>query len=134
MSFDIFVVLGLDVLVNNAGLMHSHKLENITMEVIDEAMDVNVKAALKLTQKCVKHLEASSIKSIVNVSSIAGKSCILFSTLQIREHQKAFEKTFHVLNRTPSLPGCTVVQDHQSRHGSDDPLHGSGSCTQGNPR
>lgn len=58
--------------------MHSHNLENITMEVMDEAMNVNVKAALKLTQLCVKPLENSSVKSIVNVSSIAGKTSHLY--------------------------------------------------------
>lgn len=53
--------------------MHTQTLENMTMEVMDEAMNVNVKSALKLTQICVEHLEKSTIKSVVNVSSIAGK-------------------------------------------------------------
>merc|ERR1712223_1682702 len=39
---------------------------------LDEAMDINVKSALKLTQLATKWLEKSSLKAIVNVSSIAG--------------------------------------------------------------
>ena len=35
-------------------------------------MNVNVKSALRLTQQSVKWLESSPIRSIVNVSSIAG--------------------------------------------------------------
>ena len=39
---------------------------------LDEAMDINVKSALKLTQLATKWLEKSTLKAIVNVSSIAG--------------------------------------------------------------
>ena len=42
--------------------MHNHKF----------GMNVNVKSALRLTQQSVKWLESSPIRSIVNVSSIAG--------------------------------------------------------------
>lgn len=62
----------LDVLVNNAGVMFSEKLDKVTEEMMDKSFDLNVKTALHLTQLAVKHMENSSIKAIVNVSSIAG--------------------------------------------------------------
>lgn len=52
--------------------MHMANLEKATFEQFDNSMNVNVKSAMRLTQLAVKWLEASSVKSIVNVSSIAG--------------------------------------------------------------
>lgn len=60
------------MLVNNAGVMQIDSLKSLSSETFDITMKVNVKAALKLTQLCIEHLEKSTIKSIVNVSSIAG--------------------------------------------------------------
>ena len=62
----------LDVLVNNAGVMFTDNLENFSEEHFDVSMNVNVKSALRLSQKSVEWLQASTVKSIVNVSSIAG--------------------------------------------------------------
>ena len=62
----------LDVLVNNAGIMHLSTLETLTSKQLDEAMELNLKVALKLTQLCTSWLEKSDLKAIVNVSSIAG--------------------------------------------------------------
>jgi len=60
------------VLVNNAGIVRRETLANMTSESFETSMNVNVRSALILTQASVKYLEASTIKSIVNVSSIAG--------------------------------------------------------------
>ena len=67
-----YYVSALDVLINNAGVMHTANLENITEEHFDDSMAVNVKSALRLTQNAVKWLEQSDLKTVVNVSSIAG--------------------------------------------------------------
>ena len=69
---EIHVFLGLDVLVNNAGIMHTENLAKVSGPQMDEAMDLNVKSALRLTQLATKWLEKSPLKAIVNVSSIAG--------------------------------------------------------------
>jgi len=63
---------GLDVLVNNAGVMRSENLANVTSEAFDESIGLNLKSALILTQKAALHLEQSTTKAVVNVSSIAG--------------------------------------------------------------
>ncbi len=52
--------------------MKIDSLETLSSEVFDLTMNVNVKSALKLTQLSIEHLEKSTIKSVVNVSSIAG--------------------------------------------------------------
>ena len=57
----------LDVLVNNAGVMFTDNLENFSEEHFDVSMNVNVKSALRLSQKSVEWLQASTVKSIVNV-------------------------------------------------------------------
>ena len=59
-------------MVNNAGVMHSANLADLTGAAFDEAMAVNLKSAVMMTQVSVKHLETSSLKAVVNVSSIAG--------------------------------------------------------------
>lgn len=63
---------GLDVLVNNAGIMHTPKLEDLSAQDFEEAMRVNVLSAVTMIQAATKHLEVSPLKNVVNVSSIAG--------------------------------------------------------------
>ncbi len=63
---------GLDVIVNNAGVMCGANFYNMTEQDFDLSMNVNVKSAAIITQHAVQYLVKSDIKSIVNVSSIAG--------------------------------------------------------------
>ena len=65
-------ISGLDVLVNNAGIVRRETLANMTSESFETSMNVNVRSALLLTQAAVKYLELSTVKAVVNVSSIAG--------------------------------------------------------------
>lgn len=58
--------------MNNAGILVLEGLAATTSDHFDDSMNINVKSAMRLTQLASKWLEASSIKSIVNVSSIAG--------------------------------------------------------------
>ena len=52
--------------------MRRENLAEVTGEALDESMNVNLKSAVVMSQKSVQHLENSTIKAIVNVSSIAG--------------------------------------------------------------
>ena len=52
----------LDVLVNNAGVMHSARLSDLSGEDFDESMNINLKSAVILTQKAVPHMETSDVK------------------------------------------------------------------------
>lgn len=62
---------GIDVLVNNAGVLIRSDFASVTMAEVDLSMQVNLKSAVKLCQACLPYLEAGQ-GSIVNVSSIAG--------------------------------------------------------------
>ena len=53
--------LGLDVLVNNAGIMFTDGLEGATEEQVDQCMNANLKSALILTQAAIQYLEQSGM-------------------------------------------------------------------------
>ncbi len=63
----------LDVLVNNAGVFGVGNTAQLTEEEVNRVLDVNLKAAMWITQACVEALAKSSLKAIVNVSSSASK-------------------------------------------------------------
>ena len=65
------ILLGIDVLVNNAGVLIRSDFVSVTMEEVDLSMQVNLKSAVKLSQACLPYLQKTK-GSIVNVSSIAG--------------------------------------------------------------
>lgn len=64
---------GLDVLVNNAGILVRSDFASVSMEDIDLSMNVNLKSAVALSQEALPHLAGRSPPgNVVNVSSIAG--------------------------------------------------------------
>ncbi len=66
-----------DVLINNAGVSEFAVLENITEQMWDRMMDVNVKGAFLLT-RAVLPLLRESVGKIINISSmwgLSGASC-----------------------------------------------------------
>lgn len=60
-----------DVLVNNAGIVHIESLLDITPEHWEETMRVNLRAPLLLAQQVVPGMIAQRLGKIVNVSSMA---------------------------------------------------------------
>lgn len=62
---------GLDILVNNVGVFREAPLERITEDVLDEAFDVNVKAAVMAAQAAAAALRQRA-GVIVNVASLGG--------------------------------------------------------------
>jgi NAD(P)-dependent dehydrogenase (short-subunit alcohol dehydrogenase family) len=63
---------GVDVLVNNAGIFRKVALPDITEEALDEAFDVNVKAAILASKVAAGHMRRRGGGSIVNVASLGG--------------------------------------------------------------
>lgn len=61
----------LDVLVNNAGMVHIGSVETTTLKQFDEIMNTNVRAVFYLTKLVVPHLMKTK-GNIVNVSSVNG--------------------------------------------------------------
>ncbi|WP_158553330.1 SDR family NAD(P)-dependent oxidoreductase [Peribacillus saganii] len=66
----------LDILVNNAGgaLRTPKKLEDISEEHWDLVLDVNLKGTFLASQAAVPHMRASGGGSIINISSIGGRT------------------------------------------------------------
>lgn len=63
-----------DVLVNNAGILHLKPFWEITAEELQEMLDVNIKAVFQLTQKIVPGMVEQKSGAIVNIASLAGKN------------------------------------------------------------
>ncbi len=63
---------GLDVLVNNVGVFHRVTVEELTEEMLDEAFDVNVKAAVMAAKAAAPHMRRRGGGAIVNVASLGG--------------------------------------------------------------
>ncbi len=64
---------GVDVVVNNAGMLDRTRVEDLDDAILDELWEVNLKAPLRLVQAALPHLRASGRGRIVNVSSLSGK-------------------------------------------------------------
>jgi NAD(P)-dependent dehydrogenase (short-subunit alcohol dehydrogenase family) len=63
---------GLDILINNIGVFRRVPFEELTEEVLDEAFDVNVKAAVMASRAGAHHLRRRGGGAIVNVASLGG--------------------------------------------------------------
>jgi pteridine reductase len=63
---------GIDILVSNAGVFRRVPLETIGEQDLDEAFDVNVKAAVLAAQAAAPHMRKRGGGVIVNVASLGG--------------------------------------------------------------
>jgi NAD(P)-dependent dehydrogenase (short-subunit alcohol dehydrogenase family) len=62
----------IDVLVNNAGVNLPGVFHEVTNEVIDRTLNVNVKGAMFLSRASIPHMLKTGRGSIVNMSSVNG--------------------------------------------------------------
>ncbi|MBA8840692.1 SDR family oxidoreductase [Ochrobactrum sp. RH2CCR150] len=61
-----------DVILNNAGLMPSSRLDLLKIEDWDQMIDVNIKGVLYGIAAALPHMQAQMSGHIINVSSVAG--------------------------------------------------------------
>jgi len=63
----------IDILINNAGLLKTGTIEELTDELIDKTLDINVKGPLYTIRAVTSIMKAQNYGRIVNVASITGK-------------------------------------------------------------
>ena len=63
----------IDVLVNNAGILDTSKIDTLTEEEWDKVIDTNLKGTYFAMQKALPYLENGTSPRIINISSNAGR-------------------------------------------------------------
>jgi len=111
-----------DILVNNAGISHYGLLADVTEEIWDEVMAINLKGTFLCTQEMMPHMISQRYGRIINVSSIwglSGASCeVLYSTTKggVNAFTKALAKELAPSGVTVNAvaPGAvqTTMLDH----------------------
>jgi 3-oxoacyl-[acyl-carrier protein] reductase len=64
---------GLDILINNAGVCPVSSFDEMTEAMWDNALSINVTAAMKLTRAVLPMLRASSAARVINTGSILSR-------------------------------------------------------------
>ncbi len=63
----------IDVLVNNAGVMHNGKIAGADVSEWRAMIDVNLTGLMLMTHAVLPHMQAAGSGHIINISSVAGK-------------------------------------------------------------
>ncbi len=63
----------INILVNNAGILHSTPIEEITEEEWDRMMAINLKSTFFMVQKILPEFKKNNGGKVVNISSLAGR-------------------------------------------------------------
>ncbi len=64
---------GVDILINNAGLMPLSFVKNLKIDEWDQMIDVNIKGVMYCTAAVIPHMHAKKSGHIINISSVAGR-------------------------------------------------------------
>lgn len=65
---------GIDILFNNAGVVHNCLLERMSDEEWDGVLDVNLRSIFRITRACVPHLKQSGSGRIINTASVMAEA------------------------------------------------------------
>lgn len=129
-----------DVLINNAGVLHLKPFLEITPDELEEMLKVNIQAVFELTRRVVPGMIARRSGSIVNIASLAGKHGFKSGTgyaatkfalrgfaqslmLELREHDIRVITVFpgsvntRMIGRNPHAPSSeTMLQAEDVAH------------------
>lgn len=64
---------GVDILINNAGILRDATLLKMEESQFDQVIDVHLKGSFLLTQACAKYMTEKKYGKIVNLSSVASR-------------------------------------------------------------
>jgi 3-oxoacyl-[acyl-carrier protein] reductase len=65
---------GVDILFNNAGVVHNCLLERMSDAEWDGVLDVNLRSIFRITRACVPSLKQSSVGRIINTASVMAEA------------------------------------------------------------
>jgi 3-oxoacyl-[acyl-carrier protein] reductase len=65
---------GIDILFNNAGVVHNCLLERMSDAEWDGVLDVNLRSIFRITRACVPHLKQSGAGRIINTASVMAEA------------------------------------------------------------
>src|SRR5699024_3006593 len=65
---------GLDLLVNNAGMMIEREVSEVTVEEWDLMMALNLRAPMFLTQAALPYMRARGGGAVINIGSVEGQA------------------------------------------------------------
>ncbi|QNQ61282.1 SDR family oxidoreductase [Brucella sp. 6810] len=98
---------GIDVLVNNAGILKPSTLEDLSEKDWDAHFDVNAKGVLLMCQAVLPHMRSKKSGRIINIASIAGRQGVA-----TQGHYAATKSTVITLTRVfaqeVGMDGITV--------------------------
>ncbi|HSE38007.1 MAG TPA: glucose 1-dehydrogenase [Blastocatellia bacterium] len=112
---------GLDVLVNAAGILKPGRIEDTTLELWDEMLNINLRSVFHLMRLAVPHLERSR-GNIVNVSSVTGPRsfpgvlayCVSKAAVDQLTRCAALELAAKGIRVNEVNPGVVVTELHRS--------------------
>nr|NIT58995.1 SDR family NAD(P)-dependent oxidoreductase [Fodinibius sp.]NIV03985.1 SDR family NAD(P)-dependent oxidoreductase [Calditrichia bacterium]NIY27578.1 SDR family NAD(P)-dependent oxidoreductase [Fodinibius sp.] len=64
----------IDILINNAGILHLKPFLELSLDEFQEMLDVNIRAIFELTQKVIPSMIERKQGTIINIASLAGKN------------------------------------------------------------
>jgi len=65
---------GLDIVVNNAGILGAGSIEEMTRESWDRVLNINLSGTFFVSQAALPHLRKSPCARIINISSVTGRN------------------------------------------------------------
>lgn len=112
---------GLDVLVNAAGILKAGRIEDTSLGLWDEMMNINLRSVFHLMKLAVPHLERSG-GNIINVSSVTGPRsfpgvlayCVSKAAVDQLTRCAALELAPKGIRVNEVNPGVVVTELHRS--------------------
>jgi NAD(P)-dependent dehydrogenase (short-subunit alcohol dehydrogenase family) len=118
---------GIDILINAAGILKGGRIEDTTLDLWDEMLNINLRSVFHLMRLVVPYLERSK-GNIVNVSSVTGPRsfpgvlayCVSKAGLDQLTRCAALELAAKGIRVNAVNPGVVVTRLHRSGGMSED--------------
>lgn len=121
--------LGIELIVNNAGISEIGLLQDLTKESWDNIWNTNVTSALSLSQAVIPHFLKQGHGQIINISSVwgnRGASCeVAYSATKgaINTFTKALAKELAPSNVQVNAIACGIIDTKMNSHLSTEELN-----------